>query len=298
MTGPPSTDPAAFGDGPEQADVAVLASRLRWEEKQILEALERRDVPYVFADPRAMTAPKEGLAPSWRLALNREIGQTRALYAAMALESGGVRIINSSDAIEVCSDKWRTALALEEADLTTPQTTLALTPDAAREAAEELGYPLVIKPLTGSWGRRIAMVRDADAADAVLEHTAALPAPQARVVCLQEPVETAGRDIRVLVVGGEPLGAVYRIAEEGWRTNVALGSETRPCRLSDRLARLAVQAAEATGAEIAGVDVLEGEDDELFVLEVNAGVEFRGFARATEIDVAGAIVDYLTYRLP
>ena len=274
--------------------VAVVASRVRFEEKLLFEALEAREIPHVLVDPRTLHVALDGVTPPWETALVREIGATRALYAALAFESLGVRTVNGSDAIRICGDKWKTALALREAGLPAPRSVLALGPEAVPSAAKELGYPVVLKPLNGSWGRRVVLLRDAEEAGAVLEYCAALPAPQTQVLCVQEPIDKPGRDMRVIVVGGEALGATYRLAADGWRTNVALGADSRPCPLDDDLAALAAAAAQATGAEIAGVDLLEGRDGELYVLEVNAGVEFRGFVSACGVDVAGAIVDYVT----
>lgn len=274
--------------------VAVVASRLRFEEKLLFRALEARAIPHVFVDPRTLHVALDGDAPPWETALVREIGATRALYAALALESLGVRTVNDSDAIRICGDKWKTALALREADVPSPRTMLALGPEAVPAAAEELGYPVVLKPLNGSWGRRVVLLRDPEEAAAVLEYCAALPAPQAQILCVQEPIDKRGRDVRAIVVGGEVLGATYRLAADGWRTNVALGGRSRPCPLDEDLTALAAAAAQATGAEVAGVDLLEGRDGDLYVLEVNAGVEFRGFVSALDVDVAGAIVDYAT----
>lgn len=277
--------------------VAVLASRVRFEEKLLVKALQAWGVPYVVVDPRRLHAAADGASPAWETALVREISATRALYAALALENLGVRTINSSEAIRICGDKWKTAVALHEAELPAPRTVLALGPEAVRRAARELGYPVVLKPLNGSWGRRVVLLRDSREAAAVLEYCAALPAPQTQILCVQEPIDKPGRDLRVIVVGGEALGATYRLAADGWRTNVALGARSRPVPLDDDVAALAVAAAEATGAEIAGVDLLEGRHGELYVLEVNAGVEFRGFVTASGIDVAGAIVEHVTARV-
>jgi [lysine-biosynthesis-protein LysW]---L-2-aminoadipate ligase len=273
--------------------VAVVASRVRFEEKLLFEALETCGIRHVLVDPRRLHAAADGASPAWETALVREIGATRALYAALALEALGVRTVNCSEAIRICGDKWKTALALREADLPTPRTVLALSPDAVVGAARKLGYPVVLKPLNGSWGRRVVLLRDRHETAAVLEYCAALSGPHTQILCVQELVEKPGRDVRVVVVGGEALGATYRLAADGWRTNVALGGRSRPCPLDDDAAALAVAAAEATSAEIAGVDLLEGRDGELYVLEVNAGVEFRGFASAVDVDVAGAIVDYV-----
>jgi [lysine-biosynthesis-protein LysW]---L-2-aminoadipate ligase len=275
--------------------VAVVASRVRFEEKHLFEALEAREIPHVLVDPRTLHVALDDAAPEWETALVREIGATRALYTALALESLGVRTVNGPDAIRICGDKWKTALALREAGLPAPRTVLALNPDAVPGAAKELGYPVVLKPLNGSWGRRVVLLRDAEEARAVLEYCSALPSPQAQILCVQELIDKPGRDVRAIVVGGEVLGATYRLAAaDGWRTNVALGGESQPAELDDDVVELAAAAAQATGAEIAGVDLLEGCEGELYVLEVNAGVEFRGFASACDVDVADAIVEYVT----
>lgn len=277
--------------------IMVLASRVRREEKAILAVLDRRRVPYEHVDTRTMWVMLAGQTPRWRAVLNREISHTRALYAALALEEQDLLVINSSSAIELCGDKWRTSMALRQASVPTPRTALALTPQAAAGAMEDLGYPVLVKPLVSSWGKRIALVRDAETARTVLEYCEALPSPQSQVIYLQELIDKPGRDIRVVVVGGLPLGAVYRYSSD-WRTNVARGAATVPCPLTAEIAKLAIGAAEAVGAEIAGVDLLEDADGELSVIEVNHGVEFSGFGQALSgsVDVAEAIVDHVLAR--
>jgi len=276
------------------AAVGVAASRVRFEEKAIMAALERRRVPFQPFDTRTLWLDLQGEPRlPYAVVLNREIAQTRSAYLARLLESFDVPTINPARAVEVCGDKFLTSTRLHRAGLPTPRTALALTTGAAASAMEQLGFPVVVKPLVGSWGRMVALVRDREAAAAVLEHREAMPAPQARIVYLQELVDKPGRDIRVIVVGTEPLGATYRTAGQ-WRTNAAQGAVSTRCPLTDDLAKLAVAAAEAVGAEVAGVDLLEGRDGELYVLEVNHNVEFRGFhaAHGDRVDVAGAIVGH------
>jgi [lysine-biosynthesis-protein LysW]--L-2-aminoadipate ligase len=277
-------------------DAAVLVSRVRREEKQIFAALDRRGVSYAQVDVREMVATPDLTGERWRVALNREISHSRALHAGLAVGHMGRPLINSAAAVEVCGDKWRTALALHDAGLPTPRTVLALSPAAVPAAAGRLGYPVVIKPLTSSWGRRVVPVRDPETAATVAEFCAALPGPQSHIVCVQELIDKPDRDIRVIVVGGEPLGAIYR-RSAGWRTNVALGGRAEPCPLTDEITKYAIGAAAACGADIAGVDLLEGPGGELYVLEVNHGVEFSGFTQALDVDVAGAIVDHLLTRI-
>ncbi|GIM97024.1 RimK family alpha-L-glutamate ligase [Paractinoplanes toevensis] len=275
------------------APVAVLASRLRADEKRILDAFDRRGVTYEYLDARTLWRTLQGPPERrWSVVLNREIGFARAAGAARMLEAAGVPVLNSAQAIEVCGDKYRTSVALHEAGLPTPRTALALTPEAALDALDEIGYPAVLKPLNGSWGRLVSRLTDRETAETVLEHVAALPSPAAHVIYVQEFIPTGDRDVRAVVVGGEVLGATYRRGA-GWRTNVARGASTEPCPLTPELAKAAVAAARCVGADIAGVDLLEDGQGGWLVLEVNAGVEFSGFHRVhgESTSVADRIVD-------
>ncbi|MBW8486822.1 RimK family alpha-L-glutamate ligase [Actinomadura parmotrematis] len=272
--------------------VVVLASRVRAEEKRIIAALRARGADCVHVDTRTLAGAPA--ASDRSLVLNREIGQARAAYAGSLLEARGAVVVNSAAATEVCGDKWRTALALGQAGLPVPRTHLALTPEAALAALDELGYPAVVKPLVGSWGRLVTRVADRAMAAAVLEHVAALPSPRAHIVLAQELV-AGGRSVRVVVVGGEALGATWHRSEQ-WRANVARGASARALALRPDHAKLAARAADATGAEIAGVDLIEDAAGRTRVLEVNHGVEFTGFQDATGIDVAARIADHLIAR--
>jgi [lysine-biosynthesis-protein LysW]--L-2-aminoadipate ligase len=285
--------------------LAVLASRVRYEEKRIFAALERRTVRYTHLDPRRLTAGLPGPAgrtpPDRSLdagpepftgALNREISHSRAYYAALLMESRGVPVLNTAETIATCGDKLRTTLELHRCGLPTPRTSLALTPEAALEALEAFGYPAVVKPLTGSWGRLAALVRDPAEARIVMEHRAALPSPQQHIIYLQEYVEKPGRDIRVIVAGEAAVAASYRYAGAGeWRTNAAREARCEPCPLTPELTGLALAAAKAVGGGVLGVDLIEGPGGP-YVLEVNHTVEFHGLqtAHGEAVDVADAIV--------
>ncbi|MGA8117049.1 MAG: lysine biosynthesis protein LysX [Actinocatenispora sp.] len=273
--------------------LAVLASRVRVEEKRIFAALERRHLPYRHVDTRRF-GTQLPVSPEYRMALSREISQSRARYATRLLEAAGVLTVNRSEVIELCGDKLLTSLALADAGLPTPRTAVALTPEAAHAVIEEIGYPVVVKPLTGSWGRLLAVVRDAETAHTVLEHRAALPNPQQHIVYVQELVDKPDRDIRVVVTGDRVLGATYRCSAD-WRTNVARGGRSLPCPVTGELERLSLAAARAVGGGVLGVDLIEDAEGALHVLEVNHNVEFQGFqeAHGDAIDVAEAIVEHL-----
>jgi [lysine-biosynthesis-protein LysW]--L-2-aminoadipate ligase len=278
--------------------VGIVASRVRLDEKRIMAALGRRGIGYDYVDSRTSWCELSAGKLPWPLAINREIGHVRAAYAARAFEAAGVRVINSAAAIELCGDKWRSSVALREAGLPVPRTALALTPDAALEAIEHIGYPVVIKPLIGSWGRLVTPLYDRHASAAVLEYIAALPSPQSHVIYVQEMIAGADHDIRAIVIGDEVIGAIYRRGEQ-WRSNVALGATTEPYPMTPALEKMALTAAHAVGADIAGVDLLPDEADRLSVLEVNSGVEFSGFQQAMgdRIDVAGKFADLVLARM-
>ncbi|AUG78722.1 alpha-L-glutamate ligase [Kitasatospora sp. MMS16-BH015] len=276
----------------------MLASRVGADEKRLFDAFDRRGVPFEHLDPRRLWFPAGQRELPWGLALNREIGQTRAAYAARCLAAAGVEVLNSVTATEVCGDKWLTTQALEAARVPTPRTALGLTPEAALAALDEsIGYPALIKPLVGSWGRLVVQLPDRAAAEAVLEYAGALTGPQSHLGYVQELIDKPDRDIRVIVVGGQVVGAIYRTGE-GLRTNVALGGRALPCEVTPEIEKLSLEAAAAVGADIAGVDLIEAGDGRLLVLEVNHRVEFSGFQAALgdRVSVADHILDHLLER--
>nr|BAW27669.1 glutamate--AmCP ligase [Streptomyces sp. SoC090715LN-17] len=276
----------------------MLASRVGADEKRLFDAFDRRGIRFEHVDTRRQWFVAGGRGLPWDVALNREIGQVRAAYAARCLTAAGVDVVNSADATEVCGDKWLSTVALEAAGVATPRTALALTPQAALAALDSIGYPAVIKPLVGSWGRLVVRLADRAAAEGVLEYVAALPGPQSHLGYVQELIDKPGRDIRVIVVDGQVLGAVYRTGES-LRTNVALGGQARPCEVTPEIAKLSLDAAAAVGADIAGVDLIEDRDGRLLVLEVNHRVEFTGFQSALgdRVDVADHVVGHLMDRV-
>lgn len=277
-----------------ERSTAIAASVVRTEEKRLFDAFERRAAPAIHLDPRALASRVGASMPRFAAILNREISQTRGLYLAHLFEAAEVPVTNSAQAGELCGDKVRASLVLGRHGIPLPRTAIALSTEAARRAAEELGFPLVVKPVVGSWGRMVSLIRDRDALEAVLDHRDAMPSPQHRILYLQEYVDKPGRDIRVIVVGGRPLGAIYRVSDD-WRTGTARGAEARVCPLGAELAALATRASAALGATIAGVDLVEDRAGRLLVLEVNHVVEFKGFtaAHGDRVDVAGAIADHV-----
>lgn len=274
--------------------LGILLSTVRYEERRLLSELERRGVPTVRLDPRTMSfAPKDVEGLRGMTVLNREISSQRAALTAESLEAFGAWPVNDASATRVCGNKWSTYLRLRQYGIPTPTTLLAPTPETGMEAIAALGYPAVIKPLSSSWGNRVSLITDKYAADAVLEHCAALPSAATRTVIVQEAVRPGSPDLRGIVVDGVCLGVITRSSSD-WRNNVARGATVEQYAPSEEIHRLCVRAAAAVGAKIAGVDLIERADGSCTVLEVNSRVEFQGFERATGVDVAARIVEACT----
>ncbi|TME83670.1 MAG: RimK family alpha-L-glutamate ligase [Chloroflexi bacterium] len=177
------------------------------------------------------------------------------------------------------------------AGVPSPRTLIAFTPESALEAIETLGYPVVLKPAIGSWGRLLAKISDRDAAEALLEHKDTLGSYQHAIFYIQEYVDKPSRDIRSFVVGDETICAIYRESSH-WITNTARGGQARNCPVTPEIDRLSRAAARAVGGGVLAIDLLEHPDG-LVVSEVNYTMEFRNSIDTTGVDIPGRIVDYV-----
>ncbi len=277
--------------------IGVLYSRVRVEEKWIFAAMETRGVDYERLDDRLIHFDPQNPAPWQRFdaVLSRSISATRGLYALRTLEALGVPTVNTFRVAETCGDKMATTLALAQAGLPQPRSRLAFTPQSALEAIEELGYPVVLKPVVGSWGRLLAKINDRDAAEAILEHRTTLGSPQQSVFYIQEYIAKPGRDIRALVIGDRVIAAIYRKSEH-WITNTARGGAGEVCPLTPDLEDICLRAAQAVGGGVLAVDILEHPDRGYLVNEINHTMEFHTAQPTTGVDIAGEIVEYVLER--
>jgi [lysine-biosynthesis-protein LysW]---L-2-aminoadipate ligase len=272
--------------------IGVLCSRIRVEEKLIFAELERRGVDYVKIDDDEVIFDLNAGRYPYDVVLERSIHHSRALYALKALNDAGVPTVNTAEVADVCGDKFKTTQALIKHGVPTPRTRMAFTPASALAAIEELGYPVVLKPAIGSWGRLIAKVNDREAAEALLEHKEILGSYHHSIFYIQEYVpKPGGRDIRAFVVGDECIGAIYRTSAH-WITNTARGGQASVCPVTPALADVCVGAAHAVGGGVVAIDLLETEDGRLLVNEVNYTMEFRNSIAPTGVNIPGRIVDY------
>ena len=274
------------------ARIGMVYTVARWEEKALVSAARSRGVRLEpIYTPNLHVFIGEGGDPP-PVVLQRSISHYIALTTSVVLEGMGARVVNRSTATAAANDKVWSSSLMAAAGLPMPRTAVAWSQHAALEAARKLGYPLVVKPTNGSWGRMIALADDDEDLRSIIEHREHMPQPEMRVHLLQEFVPKPGRDIRVTVVGGRPVAAIYRYSEH-WITNTARGGKAEPAPVEGELGELAVRAAEALGLEIAGVDLFEHPEKGLLVNEVNPVPEFKNTVRVTGVDVANEMLDYL-----
>lgn len=286
--GTPATPTSLPGAAPR---LGILVSRLREEEKLILAAAQERGVATTLLFDRALAFDLSGpQPPAVDLVLDRCVAHTRGGYALRAFDALGLPTLNSSAAAALCDDKAAMSLAFARAGVPQLRTALVFGTEGALAIGERFGYPLVVKPVAGSWGRLLARVNDPAALVALLAQKGALGGPQHSVFYLQEYMRKPGRDIRAFLLGGEVIAASFRTAEH-WITNVARGAVSSACAVTPEIAAVAGAAARAVGAELAGVDLIETPDG-LKVIEINAGAEFKGLRATTDFPIAGRILDY------
>jgi [lysine-biosynthesis-protein LysW]--L-2-aminoadipate ligase len=274
--------------------IGVLFSRVRVEEKWIFAALEKRGIDYERLDDRTISFDLENPEP-WRTfdaVLERSISFTNGLYALRILNAFGVTTVKTAAVANVCGDKLTTSAMLAQAGVPQPHNVVAFTPEAALEAIERFGYPVVIKPVVGSWGRLLAKVNDRDAAEAILEHKSTLGSVQHSVFYVQEFIQKPGRDIRAILVGDEVLTAIFRKSEH-WITNTARGGEGEVCRITPEIHDLCLRASRAVGGGVLAVDLVEHPQRGLVVNEINHTMEFHTAQPISGVDIAGEIVSYV-----
>ncbi len=277
-----------------QPTLAFVYDRLRPEEELLLAALAQRDVNVQRVYAPQLAVSLEAL-PVADVVIVRCLSQARSLAITLLYEAAGSLVINSSEVLRTCGDKLATNAALARAGVSTPRTGVAFTAKGALELCKQFGWPVVMKPITGSWGRMVTRLSDADAVQAVVEHREVLGGPQHKIHYIQEYVEKPGRDIRAFVVGDQLICAIYRTSSD-WITNTARGAVASNCPVTRELRDISLSAAEAVGGGMVAIDVVESPSG-LQVIEVNHTMEFRNSISTTGVDIPGRMADYISERL-
>ncbi len=268
---------------------------VRVEEKLIVKEFKKRNAKLNLLNVTSYPLHfSNGFLRRASVALIRPVSMYRAFYTAVVLETNGVHTINSSETILTCGDKILAYKKLLENRLPIPETVVAFTTDSALQAYNIIGFPVIDKPPIGSWGRLVSLIESSKEGILVAEHRENLPSTQLKVHVVQEYVPTSNMDIRCLVVGDQVLGCIKRVAVTGdWRSNVARGGRVEALKLNEELEELSIKAAKAVNAEIISVDILVHPEKGYLVNEVNGVPEFKGFMKATGINVPEKIVEYV-----
>ena len=271
--------------------IGFLHSVLRKDEKLLLDAFRAwPDIQLVPIDDRELQFCLGRTIIGLDLVLERCINHSRALHSLRIFESQGIRCVNSSHTAWTCGDKLLTSIVLAEHGIPQPEVRVAFTEEAALHAIEEMGYPVVLKPAVGSWGRLLAKVNDRDAAEALLEHKTTLGSYHHSIFYIQKYIEKQGRDIRSFVVGDECIAAIYRHSDH-WITNTARGGSATGCPVDPSLADLSLRAARAVRGDIVALDIFEGTDGYL-VNEINYTMEFKNSIAPTGVDIPARIASH------
>lgn len=290
--------------------LGLLHSTIRGDEKLILQAARDRGVEVELVDIRTQIFNPETYRANFKVALERSVSTVKGNYAIRFLEAQGVKVVNSSAVASLCEDKFLTSLALQAQGVATPKFALVFTYEQAVAATEQLGgFPVILKPALGSWGRLLSKINDLDALETIIEHKEVLGGPQQKAFYFQQFVDKPGRDIRAFVIDGQVIAAIYRHSPH-WITNTARGGQASNCPITPELAEICRQASQAVGGGILAMDVFEvgggrrgqgtrngrgGKTTQpagFSINEINHTMEFKNSEAPTGVSISGAIVDY------
>jgi [lysine-biosynthesis-protein LysW]--L-2-aminoadipate ligase len=281
-------------EGKSEPSLTILYDNIRWEEKSLYEAAKKKGVEISNVDCRNLSIDLNNKNSQYlnKIIIQRTVSYFKSLHSTAALEGLGAHIINSLRTAILCGNKLFAHMELQKAGIKTPNAFTAFSPESAMSTLDRLGYPAVIKPTIGSWGRLIALIRDTEAAKAIIEDREHM-FPLYHVYFFEEFVKRPPRDIRAIVVGNTVIAAIYRYSSQGeWKTNMALGGSAKTCPVTKELEDICIKATKAVGGNIVGVDLMESEENGLLVHEVNNTTEFKNTVRVTGVDVPGLMIDY------
>lgn len=273
-------------------EIGFLHSVLRKDEKLLLNEFKKHDnINLTMIDDRELKFDLKNDKFPFDVVVERSINHSRALHALRLFESAGIKCINSFKVASTCGDKLLTSAVLRDADVPQPDIKIAFTEASALSAIEEMGYPVVLKPAVGSWGRLLSKVNDRDAAESILEHKTVLGSYHHSIFYIQKYVEKKGRDIRSFVVGDRCIAAIYRTSPH-WITNTARGGVATKCEVTKEIEELSLKAAKAVGGGIVALDIFES-DEGLMINEVNYTMEFKNSITTTGVNIPEIILDYV-----
>ena len=275
--------------------ICIVFDRLRAEEKLLQTQASEMGYETSMIDAKTTrfnTDSNKNEYDFGDVVLERCISYYRGLHFTACLEFLDVPVINSFEIANTCGNKMITSMLLKKNNIPTPKTYFSFSAESAMEHFEKVGYPLVIKPIIGSWGRSVMPIKDKDTADAIIENRQVTDGPQDRIYYLQEMIDRPPRDIRVITVGEQAVAAMYRKSSGGFKTNIALGAEPEICKITNEIEELCLNASKAVGGGILGIDLMEDKNRGLVVHEVNNTVEFKGLGKGAEKNIPKEMIDF------
>ena len=275
--------------------ICIVFDRLRAEEKLLQTQASEMGYETSMIDAKTTrfnTDSNKSEHDFGDVVLERCISYYRGLHFTACLEFLDVPVINSFEIANTCGNKMITSMLLKKNNIPTPKTYFSFSAESAMEHFEKVGYPLVIKPIIGSWGRSVMPIKDKDTADAIIENRQVTDGPQDRIYYLQEMIDRPPRDIRVITVGEQAVAAMYRKSSGGFKTNIALGAEPEICKITNEIEELCLNASKAVGGGILGIDLMEDKNRGLVVHEVNNTVEFKGLVKVAEKNIPKEMIDF------
>lgn len=272
--------------------LSILYDTIRWEEKALLDAAKKKGVDVDMVDCKNLFLSLDKTKEKFETVIQRCVSYYRSLHSTAALEGKGINVINSLNTSIFAGNKLFTHMLLQKHGVPTPFSAVAFSEDAALDALESKGYPMVLKPTVGSWGRMIALLKDRDSAEGIMESRERMY-PIYQVYYLEEFVQRPPRDIRAIMIGDRVVAAIYRYSGDGqWKTNMALGGKAEECKVTKEMEDICVKAKNAVQGQIVGVDLMESKEKGLVVHEVNNTTEYKNTVRVTGVDIPALMIDY------
>ncbi|GBL40680.1 lysine biosynthesis enzyme LysX [Nitrosopumilaceae archaeon] len=274
-------------------DITILYDTIRWEEKALLEAGKKKNINIQMVDCKNLAIDLDKKPEDYGPVIQRCVSYYRNLHSTAALEGMGVNVINCLNTGIFAGNKLFTHMLLKKYGVPTPYAAVAFSKDAVIEHLETHGYPKVIKPTVGSWGRLISKLNDKDSAEGIIESREAMY-PIYQVHYLEEFVNRPPRDIRAIMVGDKIVAAIYRTSGNGnWKTNMALGGTAEECKVTPEMEEMCIKAKNAVQGDIVGVDLMESNERGLVVHEVNNTTEYKNTVRVCGVDIPSLMIDYV-----
>ena len=273
--------------------ITALYDTIRLEEKLLIESAKKNEINLEMVDCKKLSVDLNEKKSFDSPVLQRCVSYYRNIHSTAAIEGQGVRVVNCLNTGIFAGNKLFTHMLLQKSGVPTPNATVAFSKDAAMQALDRNGFPKIIKPTVGSWGRMVSKINDMDSAEGIIEGREAMY-PFHQVHFLEEFVERPPRDIRAIVIGDTVPAAIYRNSGDGnWKTNTHLGGAAETCKITNELEEICLKAKNAVQGEIVGVDLMESNEKGLVVHEINNTTEFRNVVRVTGVDIPKLMLEYV-----